>query len=233
MASWRFTKDHSLPPRVDPRYDSEVQENEYTPHPVQPDVSAFILTGGKSERMGRDKALLRLPSGITLLEHAVGVASTVAGQVGIVGPRQRYSTYAWAGEIVEDIFPDRGPLGGIHAALSASQTDWNVLLAVDLPQVSADLLRWMLKMAREGGKEITVASVEGGLHPLCGVYRKSFKGRTEQGLREGRNKVAANFDPASLRVLSEAEVCAAGFSPEMFINVNTPEEFYKLTGTGK
>ena len=206
-----------------------MQENEYTAHPVQPDVSAFVLTGGKSERMGNDKALLRLPSGTTLLEHALAVASAVAGEVGIVGPKQRYGTYAWAGEIVEDIFPDRGPLGGIHAALSASQTDWNVMLAVDLPQVTSDLLLWMLKMARAAGKEVTVASVAGGLHPLCGVYRKSFKARAEEGLQAGRNKVAANFDPASLRVISEEEVRAAGFSPEMFTNVNTPEEFQKLT----
>ena len=206
-----------------------MQENEYTPHPAQPAVSAFILTGGKSERMGHDKALLRLPSGATLLEHALAVASSVASEVGIVGPRLRYETYAWAGEIVEDIFPDRGPLGGIHAALSASRTDWNVFLAVDLPQVSSDLLLWMLKMARADNKEVTVASVAGGMHPLCGVYRKSFKARAEQGLKEGRNKVAANFEPESLRVLTEAEVCTAGFSPEMFINVNTPEEFHRLT----
>lgn len=216
-----------------PRYDSEVRENEYTPHPVQPDVSAFILTGGKSERMGHDKALLRLPSGTTLLEHALAVASAVAGEVGIVGQRQRYGTYVWAGEIVEDIFPDRGPLGGIHAALSASQTDWNILLAVDLPQVSAELLLWMLKMARADGKEVTVASVDGGLHPLCGVYRKSFKTRAEHGLQSGRNKVAANFDPASLRILTEDEVRNAGFSQDMFINVNTPEEFQRLTATEK
>ena len=210
-----------------------MQENEYTAHPAQPDVSAFVLTGGKSERMGNDKAMLRLSSGITLLEHALGVASAVAGEVGIVGPRQRYGTYAWAGEIVEDIIPDRGPLGGIHAALCASQTDWNIFLAVDLPRVSAELLLWMLKIARADGKEVTVASVDGGLHPLCGVYRKSFMRRAEQGLKEGHNKVAANFDPASLRILTEDEVRNAGFSLDMFINVNTPEEFQRLTATGK
>jgi molybdopterin-guanine dinucleotide biosynthesis protein A len=210
-----------------------VPENEYTPHPAQPDVTAFILTGGKSERMGNDKAFLRLPSGSTLLENALAVASAVAGEVGIVGPKQRYGIYAWAGEIVEDVFPGRGPLGGIHAALSVTQTEWNIFLAIDLPKVNADLLRWMLQKAREGGKQVTVASVSGGLHPLCGIYRRSFKDRAEQALQQDHNKVDASFDPNSLRILTEDEVRAAGFSPELFLNVNTPEEFQKFTALGK
>lgn len=183
--------------------------------------------------MGQDKALLRLGSGSTLLEHAVGVASAVAGEVGMVGPRERYGSHAWAGEIVEDIFPDRGPLGGIHAALSSTRTDWNILLAVDLPGVTADLLRWMLDQARQTGRQVTVPSVEGGLHPLCGVYRREFKNRAEVALQAGRNKVDGCFDPDSLRVLSEEELRAAGFSPELFVNVNTPEEFQKIVAAGK
>jgi molybdopterin-guanine dinucleotide biosynthesis protein A len=210
-----------------------VPENEYTQHPVQPDVTAFVLTGGKSERMGHDKAFLRLPSGSTLLENALAVASAVAGEVGIVGPKERYGTYAWAGEIVEDIFPGRGPLGGIHAALSITQTEWNILLAVDLPQVSADLLRWILQQAREAGSQVTVASVDGGLHPLCAVYRRSFKVRAEHALQQDQNKVDASFDPKSLRILTEDEVRAAGFSPETFLNVNTPEEFQSYAAWGK
>ena len=183
--------------------------------------------------MGHDKAFLRLPSGSTLLENALAVASAVAGEVGIVGPNQRYGTYAWAGEIVEDIFPGRGPLGGIHAALSITQTEWNIFLAVDLPQVSADLLRWMLQQAREAGKQVTMASVDGGLHPLCGVYRRGFKVRAEHSLQQDQNKVDASFDPNSLRILTEDEVRAAGFSPETFLNVNTPEEFQKYADSGK
>lgn len=208
-------------------------DTEYTPHPAQPDVTAFILTGGKSERMGHDKAFLRLPSGSTLLENALAVAGAIAGEVGIVGPRQRYGIYAWAGEIVEDLYPDRGPLAGIHAALSVTKTEWNIFLAVDLPQVTTDLLGWMLQQAHQAGKQVTVASVGGGLHPLCGIYRRSFKDRAEEALERGQNKVAASFDPNSLLVLSEEEVLAAGFLPEMFMNVNTPEEFKKFSTTGK
>jgi molybdopterin-guanine dinucleotide biosynthesis protein A len=210
------------------RKDFGVADTEYTPHPAQPDVTAFILTGGKSERMGQDKALLRLPSGSTLLENALAVASSVAAEVGVVGPRQRYGTYAWAGEIVEDIFPDQGPLGGIHAALSVTKTEWNIFIAVDIPQVSPELLRWMLKEAHEGGRQVTIASVAGGLQPLCGIYRKSFKDRAEDSLNRGQNKVAASFDSASLRVLTEEEIRTAGFSPELFQNVNTPEDFKRV-----
>ncbi|HEX6879156.1 MAG TPA: molybdenum cofactor guanylyltransferase [Terriglobales bacterium] len=206
-----------------------MQDSEYAPHPISPDVTAFVLTGGKSERMGKDKALLPLASGATLLEHALAVASAVAGQIGIIGPRERYAAYAWAGEIIEDIFPQQGPLAGIHAALSVSKTEWNIVLAVDLPRVTPELLRWMLGEARKSGKQVTVASVSGGLHPLCGVYRRDFRQRAEAGLREGWNKVAANFDPASTRTLTEDEVRTAGFEPELFQNVNTPEEFQKLS----
>jgi molybdopterin-guanine dinucleotide biosynthesis protein A len=198
------------------------------PHPAQRDVTAFVLTGGKSERMGQDKALLRLASGQTFLENALAVAGAVAGQVGIVGSRHKYGSYAWAGEVVEDIFPERGPLGGIHAALTASTTEWNVILAVDLPGISFELLHWILKIARESGAQVTIASVRGGLHPLCGVYRRSFGQAAEKALKEGHNKVDASFDRGSLRILTEGEVRAAGFTPEMFANVNTPDEFQKL-----
>ncbi|HEU5401092.1 MAG TPA: NTP transferase domain-containing protein [Terriglobales bacterium] len=203
-------------------------EHEKLGHTAQSDVTAFVLAGGKSERMGEDKATMRLPSGRTLLENALAIAGAVAGQVGIVGSRHRYASYAWAGEIVDDIVPDRGPLGGIHAALTASTTEWNVILAVDVPGVTAALLEWILKMASEAGAQVTLVSVGGGLQPLCGVYRKNFRERAERALKDGHNKVDASFDRNSLRILSEAEILAAGFSPEMFTNVNTPEEFQRL-----
>lgn len=204
-------------------------DNENIGHMAQSDVTAFVLAGGKSERMGRDKATIRLASGRTLLENALAVTGAVAGQVGIVGSRQKYASYAWAGELVEDVFADRGPLAGIHAALSATTTEWNVILAVDVPGVTAALLEWILKMAREGDSQVTVASVGGGLQPLCGVYRKNFRERAEKALKDGHNKVDACFDRGSLRILTEEEVRAAGFSPEMFVNVNTPEEFQKVS----
>lgn len=205
-----------------------MEDSEYSPHPVAGDVTAFVLTGGKSTRMGEDKAGLRLPSGMTLLEHALATCAAVAGQVGILGPQSRYGTYAWAGEIVEDIFPDRGPLAGIHAALANTTTEWNIVLAVDLPGITAELLRWTLDEARKTGKLVTVPKIEDQQQPLCAVYRRGFAEIAEQALKENRNKVNGCFPREDTRVISEQELVASGFMPEMFANVNTPEEFSKV-----
>src|SRR5690349_17350822 len=84
-------------------------------------VSAFILVGGQSLRMGENKAFLRLGGG-TLLSHALEMARAAAGSACIVGSAK---TFAAFGPIIEDVYPQRGPLGGIHAALSHTATDLN------------------------------------------------------------------------------------------------------------
>jgi len=81
-------------------------------------VSAFILAGGLSMRMGTDKALLQM-DGITLLERAIGKTHAITDTVKVVGSRERYNAFGAA--IVEDEFDQCGPLAGIHAALGASQ----------------------------------------------------------------------------------------------------------------
>src|SRR3954464_13510045 len=84
--------------------------------PIVQNASAFILAGGKSSRMGEDKAFLRL-GGKTLLELAQELVSGVCGSVFVVGDRARFGPKA-----IQDIFPDSGPLGGIHAALTATKS---------------------------------------------------------------------------------------------------------------
>src|SRR5256885_1582946 len=111
------------------------------------DAAAFILAGGKSSRMGEDKAFLRV-GGKTLLEIARELASTVCGHVSVVGDRARFGP-----EAIEDIFSDSGPLGGIHAALTATRSDLNLVIAVDTPFLEPKFLRWMRSEERRVGKE--------------------------------------------------------------------------------
>ena len=136
-------------------------------------VSAFVLAGGESSRMGRDKALLVLPTGETLLDRALRLAKSVSEMVRVVAPNARYSEIAGA-PVVEDIYPACGPLAGIHAALSASATELNLVLGVDCPLVTPELLRFLVRVAAGTDKLATVPRVQGHLHNVCAVYRREF-----------------------------------------------------------
>jgi molybdenum cofactor guanylyltransferase len=188
------------------------------------DVTAFVLAGGHSTRMGTDKALLSLGKE-TLLERAIRTAAVVADTVFIVGPCERYALY---GDVIEDVFPDCGPLGGIHAALSVTQTDLNLMLSVDIPQMSSDFLSWLLDQARPSRELIVIPEALGGLQPLAAVYRRPLRAVAEQALKASDYKIGHLFPLAPTRYISEAEILAAGFSPMIFRNVNTAEEFADL-----
>jgi molybdopterin-guanine dinucleotide biosynthesis protein A len=187
---------------------------------LDPEVAAFVLAGGKSSRMGEDKALLTL-DGQTLLEIALGKARQVAAAVSIVGPRARFGNDA-----IEDVFPNCGPLGGIHAALGqSSHADFNLVLAVDTPRVETRFLSFLLEQAKSFAAEVTVPRTADGFQPLCAVYRKSFRAPAEAALKECRYKIDALFPRVSLRVIEEAEMLKLAFDPVMFQNLNTRAEY--------
>jgi molybdopterin-guanine dinucleotide biosynthesis protein A len=187
-------------------------------------VTAFVLAGGKSSRMGRDKALLQF-GGKTLLEGALVLASTVAPKLKIVGDPAKYAEFA---PVVSDIYLDRGPLGGIHAALINTDTDLNLILATDLPFVAPAFLQHLIATARSTDALVTVPKLGHFFEPLCAIYRKEFSNVAQQALIEGRNKVDALFTAGITYLVSEEEIVAAGFSPAMFRNLNTPEDFASL-----
>jgi molybdopterin-guanine dinucleotide biosynthesis protein A len=184
------------------------------------DVSAFILAGGKSTRMGRDKAFVLL-DGRTLLARALELSRSVCPEAHIVGDPAKFASF---GPVVEDIFRGCGPLGGIHAALRASHTDLNLILAVDVPFLSPALLQYLIMCARASTERVTAVRVNGRWQPLCAVYRARFADAAESALRAGRYKIDALFDAAHTRMVSEKELESAGFSSSMFRNLNTPVE---------
>ncbi|HZQ96156.1 MAG TPA: molybdenum cofactor guanylyltransferase [Candidatus Sulfotelmatobacter sp.] len=184
------------------------------------ELTAFVLAGGASSRMGTDKAFVML-EGRTLLATSIQVCRAVTNDVRIVGDRKKFAPF---GPVVEDLFPGCGPLGGIHAALRASTSELNLMLAVDLPFVSPALLQFLVAQACTTPAAVTVPRVGGRWQPLCGVYRRVFAERADSALRQGRFKIDALFDEDATCVVEEEALQAAGFSPQMFRNLNTPEE---------
>jgi molybdopterin-guanine dinucleotide biosynthesis protein A len=186
----------------------------------------FVLAGGKSSRMGPtvDKAFLDF-RGQTLLDRALGVMGAVCGRVTIVGDPAKF---AKAGSVIADIFPGCGPLGGVHAALVHSLAELNLMLAVDMPFISRELLAFLFDVAagedNAGHAVVTIPRTSRGLQPLCAIYRREFSAVAEQALRAGKNKIDAAFSSVRVHVIGERELAAAGFSEQSFFNVNTPED---------
>jgi molybdenum cofactor guanylyltransferase len=188
------------------------------------DCSGFVLAGGRSSRMGTDKAFLDF-HGRTLLSRAMERLLAVTPEVRIVGPATKFAAY---GPVTEDIYSGRGPLGGIHAALTASRTELNVILAVDLPLVTESLLRFLVEQAAATEAMVTVPRVAGGYQPLCAVYRRAFASVAQRALESGNNKIDSLFATASTRVLEESELARFAFQPEMFENLNSPADLRRV-----
>lgn len=185
------------------------------------DLTTFVLAGGKSSRMGADKALLEV-AGKTLLQRTLELARAVSEDVRIVGARAKFKEFA---PVVEDKYSNRGPLGGIHSALASTTSDCNLILAVDLPFLEKRFLQHLVTEALASDAVVTLPRAGGGLQPLCAVYRREFAVLAEQALAAGRNKIDTLFAQTSVRIMEEDELARFAFSAAMFDNLNTQEEW--------
>jgi molybdopterin-guanine dinucleotide biosynthesis protein A len=186
-------------------------------------ATAFILAGGKSSRMGTDKAFLKFGNA-TLVERAVEISRLAADRVFVCGPREKFGPDA-----IEDIFLDCGPLGGIHAALKSSSSELNLVLAVDLPFVEPGFLTYLVRQAEanteRGACLAVVPRAARGWQPLCALYHRQFREVAEKALQQKRHKIDGLFTQVPVRPIEEPEILQAGFSLKMFDNLNTREEF--------
>jgi molybdopterin-guanine dinucleotide biosynthesis protein A len=192
-------------------------------------ITGFVLAGGKSTRMGRDKAGLSL-DGRTLLETALEAARAVAQEVLILGSPELYGAYAPA---IADVFPGCGPLGGIHAALQQTRTEFNLMIAVDTPFLSAGLLRYLVERALASGAVVTAPEINAYPQPLCAVYSRAFLPIAERALQAGAFKIVPLFPQQGTLLIREAELKQVAFTAEMFENLNTPEDMERARQRGR
>jgi molybdopterin-guanine dinucleotide biosynthesis protein A len=185
------------------------------------EVTAIILAGGKSTRMGTDKGLVEL-NGKPMVQWVVEAAQQVANHTMIVSNTSAYQLLDLP--VYADIFPDTGPLGGIYTGLSHSTTDANLVIACDMPFVSVKVLQWLL--AQSSGYDIVVPSINGMLEPLCGFYHR----QTQEKMKELIAKKTLKMQEIIRHFLYKEWVLdQAGQTTETaFINVNTPVELEKI-----
>jgi molybdopterin-guanine dinucleotide biosynthesis protein A len=180
--------------------------------------------------MKTDKARIQF-DGKTLLDRALGVAESVCERVFILGDPAKFADYT-SRSVIADVFPDCGPLAGIYSALlnSSSEHGLSLMLAVDMPFVTSDLIAWLFARAERDSAVVTVPIAENKQQPLCSIYRKGFATVAERALRAGNYKIGSVLSEVSTQIIAEAELKAAGFSSRNFFNVNTPQDRAAIDG---
>lgn len=148
--------------------------------------SAYILAGGKSSRMGKDKGLLVL-SGKTFVEHIYAALEPIFGKkVVIISSNSEYDFLGLPR--IEDIFENKGPIGGIFTALEHSTTKINLIVSVDVPFVSTELLQWLLDNHKADFLLTQICCAE-KTHPLIAVYDAANKSLLEEYLSKNKLKL--------------------------------------------
>ena len=164
--------------------------------------------------MGQDKALLPW-KGSTLIESVAREVYNAAGNVTLVGSRERYESLGFP--VISDKIEGCGPLGGLHAALSATTAEWNVLVACDMPAVTSELLVELLEAAEASGADALVPSTPDGLEPLCAVYHARLLPAVESAIH---SKLLKMHD-----FVSTIQACLWPLpDAALFRNLNTPEQ---------
>jgi molybdopterin-guanine dinucleotide biosynthesis protein A len=180
-------------------------------------MSAAILAGGRARRFdGRDKSRLQV-GGRTILERQLEALRTCVGQVLLVG-------YAGAPPVggavvvVPDRMANRGPLGGLDAALAAADGAV-LLLACDMPYLTSALLGHLVSLLSD--VDAVVPRTERGYHPLCAVYAQSCRPRVHRRLEQGQLRMVDLLTELRVRDVDEAEIARFGEADHLLANVNT------------
>ena len=180
-------------------------------------AAGFVLVGGRSSRMGCDKALL--PSGArTLVEQIADSVRQAVGNVTLIGDPEKYASLGLP--VIADAVKGRGPMGGIYTALLHSKADWSLVVACDMPGLAPDFLRALIQAAGRSPQSCLVCEGSGGIEPLCAAYHRRLLPALESALEYKQLKMkdfVLQQNPGRWPV---ADVSALR-------NINTPEEWRK------
>ena len=189
--------------------------------------SAAILAGGRASRFGgRDKSAL-VVEGRPILDRQLAALAQVADDVMLVvgeepGPRADV-------RVIRDRVTASGPLGGLDAALTAARHDTLVLLACDMPFVTARLLGHLLALTT--GVDAVVPRTERGYHPLCAAYTRACQPAIAVRLDRGQFRMVDFLADVRVRVVCGDELAALGDHHRLLANINTPAEYEGLDRT--
>lgn len=187
-------------------------------------MTAIVLAGGKSSRMGTDKALLPLGEK-TILEHIVELTSVFFDEIFVVVETKTKveNLQLKEAQIREDLIKNKGPLGGIYTGLSYSNTRVNCVFTCDMPFVDPVLIENLMGFWEEHYDAICLEDSDGKLHPFPGVYDRSCRHLIHLLLDQGYHSMSHFLRVVMLKTLSLEEK-----KTRVLTNMNAIEDYYHV-----
>ncbi|MCJ7814121.1 MAG: molybdenum cofactor guanylyltransferase [Candidatus Atribacteria bacterium] len=198
----------------------EIKKNKEIPR-----LTAIILAGGKSSRIGsgQDKAILKL-NGKLLIDIVIAKLKHIVGDnIIIVGPPEKYPSYK---QVVPDLFNQRGLLVGLYSGLKTSASQYNLVVGCDMPFLKVELLQYMRDKI-DSNDIIIPRYAKSYVEPLCAIYSKDCLEVMKRNIKAGILSVRKIFPYLKVKYIEEKEIKRVDPELNSFFNVNYKDDFIR------
>jgi len=178
------------------------------------ELTAIILAGGKSTRMGEDKGLM-LFNGKPMIQYVIDAVKPLVNDIIIISNKKSYEKFGYP--VYEDLIKEKGPLAGIYTGLKYSKTDKNLVLSCDVPFVSSELIQLLIGNCTD--VDVVIPEKEERTHQLIGIYNKKCIELFEKELEQNQRKLKLAIEKLNYKVLD-----ANQFEAKIFNNINSKND---------
>ena len=188
-------------------------------------MNAVILVGGKSSRMGTNKAFLEL-KGKTFIELQIELLREMFDEISISANTP--SEYEYLNlPIFKDIYPGKGPLGGIYTSLINSSSLHTFMLACDMPFVGPELIKHLKDLTKE--YDVVIPKSENGLEPLHAFYSKNCIEPIKRELDENNLRIRSFFPQVNVKIVELDSLASSDYFKNSIKNLNTMDDYKNVT----
>jgi molybdopterin-guanine dinucleotide biosynthesis protein A len=187
-------------------------------------ISGIILSGGKSIRMGENKAFINV-DGVPIINRIYDLFKELFQEV-IIVTNQKGIFKDFDSKIYSDLIPNKGALGGLYTGIFFSSFHYSFCVACDMPFIKKSLVQYLINNIED--EDVIIPRTKDGLQPLHAIYSKKCLDPIKSTIEEGKFKIIDIYDLVKVKIVEEN--CFLSLDPlrESFINVNTPEELSRL-----
>ena len=188
-------------------------------------ITGIILSGGKSRRMGENKAFIKI-EGVPIIQRIYTLFKELFQEV-IIVTNQVELFNNFDSKIYSDLLPNKGVLGGLYTGIFFSTFRYSFCVACDMPFIKQSLVQYLIKHI--GDEDVIVPRTKDGLQPLHAIYSKHCLDPIKIIIEQGKYKIIDFYHMVKVKIVEENDFVSLDPLRKSFINVNTPEELLSIT----